>query len=149
MSSSARNALLVVAALALAVGAFLVLNPGDDDESAPTTATTVTATATDTGTTTRTTTTTTVTPPAVKLIVTRGGEPVGGVQKVEVSKGDSAEIDVTSDVDEQVHMHGYDIEESIPAGGRAKLRFKADIPGRFEIELHESGRQIGELTVNP
>ena len=56
---------------------------------------------------------------------------------------------MTSDIAEEVHVHGYDREAAIPAGGRAKLRFPATIDGRFEIELHGSGQQIAELTVNP
>ena len=88
------------------------------------------------------------TPPPARF-PERGGEPVGGIQKVDAKRNAQVRIEVTSDVDEQVHLHGYDIEERIPAGGRARLAFKAGIAGRFEIELHESGRQIGELTVNP
>ena len=136
----------------IAAGAFVALRPDDDDDaaSAPAAATTTTVT-TPAATTTTPAATTPAPKPKPKAVVIRTaqGAPLAGVRKVEVDKGDTVRIDVTSDVAEEVHVHGYDREVAIPAGGRAKVRFPASIDGRFEIELHGSGAQIGELTVNP
>jgi len=82
-------------------------------------------------------------------IVVRNGEPVGGVQELEYSAGDEIRFRVSSNRADEVHVHGYDVEKAIPAGGSATLSFPAEIEGIFEVELHESEAQIAELRVNP
>jgi hypothetical protein len=86
---------------------------------------------------------------AVPTIVVKNGEPVGGVQELEYSAGDEIRFRVSSNQADEVHVHGYDVEEEIPAGGSARLAFPADIEGIFEVELHGSETQIAELRVNP
>ena len=87
--------------------------------------------------------------PTVPTIVVRNGEPVGGVQELEYSAGDEIRFRVSSNQADKVHVHGYDVEEEIPAGGSASLAFPADLEGIFEVELHGSETQIAELRVNP
>jgi hypothetical protein len=87
--------------------------------------------------------------PAIPTIVVRNGEPVGGVQELEYSAGDQIRFRVSSNQADEVHVHGYDVEEEIPAGGSAMLSFPAEIEGIFEVELHGSETQIAELRVNP
>lgn len=89
------------------------------------------------------------TTPSVPMIVIRDGEPVGGVQELEYDAGEQIRFRVRSDRADEVHVHGYDVEQEIPAGGIATLSFPADIEGIFEVELHESEAQIAELRVNP
>ena len=72
----------------------------------------------------------------------------GGVPRFEASVGDLIEVVVTSDVDEEVHLHAYDESVSVAAGGRAVLRVEAVIPGVFEAELHGSGLRVFELQVS-
>lgn len=86
---------------------------------------------------------------AVTTIVVRDGEPVGGVAELEYDAGEQVRFRVRSDAADEVHVHGYDVEEEIPAGGTATLSFPAEIEGIFEVELHESEAQIAELRVNP
>jgi ABC-type glycerol-3-phosphate transport system substrate-binding protein len=140
-------AVLVVAALALPLAGC-----GGDDEASPTTTTTTTET-TDTATeTTETTTETTTEPPAgptTVRVVVEGGVPKGGIVRETVKKGDTVVLVVTSDVADEVHLHGYDLSRDVAAGGTARIRFKATIPGRFEVELEERRVPIAELTVNP
>ena len=71
----------------------------------------------------------------------------GETGRVRVTRGATVELDVTSDVADQVHVHGYDREADIPAGGTATLRFVADLPGVFETELHGSDQQLLQLEV--
>jgi hypothetical protein len=85
----------------------------------------------------------------IETIVVRDGEPVGGIAELEYDAGEQVRFRVSSDKADEVHVHGYDIEEEIPAGGTATLSFEADIEGIFEVELHESEKQIAELRVNP
>jgi hypothetical protein len=58
-------------------------------------------------------------------------------RRVEVSRGQLVRIVVNSDVADEIHVHGYDLEEAVDAGGAATLEFEADQPGAFEVELHD------------
>ena len=87
--------------------------------------------------------------PAIETIVVRNGEPVGGVSELEYDAGEQVRFRVRSDVADEVHVHGYDVEEEIPTNGTATLSFPADIEGIFEVELHGIEKQIAELRVNP
>ncbi len=68
--------------------------------------------------------------------------------RVKASIGDTVEIIVTSDVSEEVHLHGYDIVADLEPGVAKTLRFTADIPGIFEVEMENSGTLIFELEVS-
>ena len=87
--------------------------------------------------------------PEVETIRVRDGEVAGGPARLEFEKGDTARFAVTSDTADEVHVHGYDISRAVAAGGTARLRFRADIEGIFEVELHGSGAQVAQLRVNP
>ncbi len=139
-------AVLVVVALALPLAGC-----GGDDETAPTITTTTTETTDTTTETTETTETTTTEPPAgptTVRVVVEDGVPKGGIVRETVEKGDTVVLVVTSDVADEVHLHGYDLSRDVAAGGTARIRFKANIPGRFEVELEERRVPIAELTVN-
>lgn len=87
--------------------------------------------------------------PPLETIVVRDGAPVGGVAELEYDAGEQVRFRVISDEADEVHVHGYDVGQEIPAGGTATLSFPADIEGIFEVELHGSEKQIAELRVNP
>lgn len=74
------------------------------------------------------------------------GELVGGVRREDASLGDAVRVTIEGGVAEQVHVHGYDLY--IEPDGEQTLDFDALIPGRFEIELEQSGRLLVELTVS-
>ena len=42
---------------------------------------------------------------------------------------------MTSDVADEIHVHGYDLKKDVPAGGSVRFSFPASIEGVFEIEL--------------
>lgn len=81
-------------------------------------------------------------------IMVRGGQPSGETGRVKVALGTPVTLAVSSDVADEVHVHGYDKEAQIPAGETGSVSFTADIPGVFEVELHESGLQLLQLQVN-
>jgi len=58
-------------------------------------------------------------------------------RRVEVKTGDQVHLTVTSDMADEIHVHGYDIEKEVSAGGTITIDFTADIPGQFEVEAHE------------
>ena len=103
----------------------------------------------DTTTTTSETTTTAAAKPVEVRIVVENGAPKGGIVRQTVSQGDSVVLVVTSDVADEIHLHGYDKSKDVPAGGTIRLPFTATVPGRFEVELEQRGVQIADLTVNP
>lgn len=82
-------------------------------------------------------------------VVVRNGEPVGGIQEFEYSAGDQIGFRVKSDVADEVHVHGYDLMEEVPAGGTVSFEFPAEIEGIFEVELEGRKEQIAELRINP
>lgn len=86
---------------------------------------------------------------AVETIVVRDGKPVGGVRQLEFDAGEQVRFAVRSNTADEVHVHGYDVTERLPAGKAAPVSFPAEIEGIFEVELHGSGMQIAELRVNP
>ena len=85
----------------------------------------------------------------VPTIVIRNGEPVGGIKQLEYDAGDEIRFEVTSDVADEVHVHGYDLMQDVPAGGTVSFDFPAEIEGIFEAELEGRKEQIAEITVNP
>jgi hypothetical protein len=87
--------------------------------------------------------------PEVPVIETEGGQPVGGVQEIEVEKGGQIRFIVESDVDDEVHLHGYDVAKDVRAGGRVEFNVPATIDGVFEAELEHSAVPIAEISVIP
>jgi hypothetical protein len=87
--------------------------------------------------------------PAIPTIIVRNGESVGGIVELEYDAGEQVRFRVNSIVADEIHVHGYDISEEIPAVRTVMLSFPADIEGIFEVELHGSEKQIAELRVNP
>ncbi|MBN8870519.1 MAG: hypothetical protein J0H66_11625 [Solirubrobacterales bacterium] len=87
--------------------------------------------------------------PVIPTVVVKDGEPRGGILKIDATKGDQIAFKVRSDVDEEIHVHGYDISKDISAGESATIKFKADIDGIFEVELENSAIPIVELQINP
>lgn len=156
MQSNSARALLALATVAVLVGAFFVFKDDGEDE-------------TSTAATTQSTTTTAggggggdgtakagkpdePKPPAEPegpVIVVKDGLPEGGVAELDYTTGDQIQFTVESDVAEGIHVHGYDIEQEIEAGGKSSFDFQAELEGVFEIELENSAVPIAELTVSP
>lgn len=87
--------------------------------------------------------------PTVPLIEVKKGQPVGGVNRLEFTSGERLVFDVASDTDMTFHLHGYDVEQSVAAGKTTRFDLPADIEGVFELEEHDLGTPIAEITVAP
>ncbi|MEU7882846.1 hypothetical protein [Microbispora bryophytorum] len=87
--------------------------------------------------------------PAVKEItVTIAGRKVTPPpDRIEVTKGQTVRITVTSDTADEAHLHGYDKEAELQPGIPASIEFVADETGLFEMETHGSGLQLFQLVV--
>jgi heme/copper-type cytochrome/quinol oxidase subunit 2 len=147
-----RWVIVAVAAAALVV-LFVVLRPGDEDESStgPTPAATEpspTASPTESPTEMpEPTPTATGTLDAVEIEVEEGR--VEGPGLIRVSQGERVAIEVKADVTDRVHVHTYDLFFDVTPNRDAQIRFRADIPGVFEIELESAGLVLTMLEVSP
>jgi len=148
MSTRSPRLLAVVLAVVLALALAAC---GDDDDGVIDAGTTTTTEATTTTGAAEPTTTATTAPPAPEGAVIEievvGGEPVGGSQTVEVPAGDDVTIRVTADTVDEIHVHGYDLTAAVGPDAPAEIAFAAEIPGQFEVELHESGALLVQLVV--
>ena len=132
MRSNTTRIALAVGAIAVLVVLFVVLNGGGDNNDSNTTTSTTTA------------------PVARAAVITvRGGKPVGGIQKLNYTKGDQVRFRVDSDVADEIHVHGYDFHKNVPKNGSVSFSFPAKIDGGFVIELESRGEQIAALKVQP
>lgn len=89
--------------------------------------------------------------PAPEVIEMQSGAPVGGVRELTYDKGDQIRIVVKLDEpQEDVHIHGYEIEELNPSG-TVRFDFPARLDGAYELEAHGPSGDVllAELRVNP
>jgi hypothetical protein len=155
MSRNQRIGLLVAAGVVAVVAIVVaVASGGSDDTSTAGTTSTTARTTTTTKTSTEQNHETAPAEPVVHRIEIKGGQAVGGVQDIKVAKGDEVTIVVSADAEDDIHLHGYDIEKPVEPGKPATFKFTADIEGIFEIESHvaeDAGREplVGKLTVEP
>jgi plastocyanin len=57
--------------------------------------------------------------------------------RVKVPEGGTVRLTVTSDVDNELHVHGVEIYKDLVAGKPTTVTFTAEQTGLFEIETHE------------
>ena len=138
MNPNFRKVALIAASLGLLVSLFLALSPDDGDDAAPTA--TVEAQAT-------TAPATTEAAPGPELVDVNAAS--GEIAGATVQRGADVVVNVAAAVADRVHVHGYDLSAAVAPGMPAKIAFRADAGGRFEIELEERGDLIAELTVEP
>jgi hypothetical protein len=77
-----------------------------------------------------------------------GGAVAGGVRRFAVPLGSTVDIVVAGDVADEVHLHGYDRHAFVTAGATATLRFVADLPGVFDVELEQRSVPLTQLQVS-
>ena len=78
-----------------------------------------------------------------------GGKPAGGIKDIVVKKGAPVRFSVTSDVADEIHVHGYNFHKDVAKGGTVSFNFPAKIDGDFIIELESRSEQIASLKVEP
>lgn len=64
------------------------------------------------------------------------------------SQNDSVTVNIKSDTDGEVHLHGYDIHFEVKAGRTLTQTFKADKSGSFPIEWESTSTDLGQLVVS-
>lgn len=110
--------MLAAVGLAILVGLFLLLRP--DSTSKPSNGT-------------------------ARIEVTNGE--VSGPETITVAEGDTVSLEVTADVADEVHVHGYDLMFETSPGEKVPVQFQATIAGVFEIELEDAGLLLTRLEV--
>lgn len=140
-----RGARLSLAAT-LTCALLAVSSCGSSGSERPATATSTT-TASDVAPTSSTVASTTTTGGEVLEITIVDGKVAGGVQRISVEPAQQVTLRITSDVPEELHVHGYDLTLDLEPGEAGELTFTADIPGVFEVELEHSGLPVAEIRV--
>ena len=140
----------MAAALAVVALAVLVACGGGDDDS-PTVAggqsSTTPAPAATTPTTTGGGAATTTTAGTVLAVTVRGGSVADGAARQRATLNQPVTVRVTSDVADEVHVHGYNKTVAVAAGRTAEVTFVANIPGVFEVEFEKSGKLLFTMEV--
>lgn len=140
MTARALAALLLAVALAVAGCASGEDSAGTGDGT-PVSAAPTTGTTTPTG-------AGSATKSAIEVVIAvKDGMVSPPTHRVKIAKGATVRLLITSDVDDEVHVHGYDVEKELPAGQQADVQLVADQAGLFEVETHESGIQLVQLEV--
>jgi hypothetical protein len=141
---AAVAALTTVAALTLAA-----CGDNGSPQATGTTTTTVPAatTSTTTGPGTTAKPTTTADPTPVIEVRVAGGKVQGGVRRERVKLGEAVVLRVIADVADEVHLHGYDRSADVAPGKPAQIRFTADVPGVWEVELEQRKQPLLMLEV--
>jgi hypothetical protein len=137
---------------ALAASALALAGCGGGSSQADATTETTQATTpatTTTETMTAETTTTSAPKPRTITVVVEAGRPRGGIQRPTVDKGEKVVLVVRTDAGEEVHLHGYDIEKPVTPGTPVRISFTANLPGRFELELHHPDALLAVIEVKP
>ena len=74
----------------------------------------------------------------VDLAITIDGRDIEPApSRVKVPEGGTVRLTVTSDVDNELHVHGVEIYKDLKAGKPTTVTFTAEQTGLFEIETHE------------
>lgn len=154
MNLSSTRMLIAGALVVLALGVLLIIRPGSSDESSPKSVSPAESALTGpTG----------LSPmddppqskpkqkaePQIPEVTVQNGEPLGGVEEIEVDEGEQVRFTVKSDTDDEVHVHGFDVSQPVGPGEPASFDFKAGFTGVFEVELELTAVPIIELQVNP
>jgi heme/copper-type cytochrome/quinol oxidase subunit 2 len=82
----------------------------------------------------------------IALTVTEGTVS-GATGRVPVPLGSTVRVQVTADIADEVHVHGYNLMTDTVPGQPVTIEFTADIPGVFEVELEQSKLPLTRLQV--
>jgi hypothetical protein len=119
--SGRQRIVLLVLAVVVAVGAFVVARSGSDGNNDKTS--------------------------GKATVEVRDGKPVGGVQNLTWKKGQTIDLTVKSDTADEVHFHGYDVHKDVEKGGTVRFQIPATITGKFVVELEDHKQTLANVTV--
>ena len=77
----------------------------------------------------------------------KSGKVKPAVERVEIARGARVSLKVTSDVADEVHVHGYDRFADLKPNRTTTLSFKATQKGLFEVEAENTATVLVRLLV--
>jgi hypothetical protein len=83
------------------------------------------------------------------VLVVKNNKLISGPTVLNANQGDTVTIQITADVDGELHLHGYDKHIDFKKNLPDKLTLKTDIAGHFVYELEDTKTEIGALDVQP
>ena len=89
--------------------------------------------------------------PAKVKITVEGGVATGAPERLPVTIGQTVRITITSDVAEELHVHGIEQSLDLPAGEKQTLEFVVPAdpgPGLYDVELETSALLLFQLEVS-
>jgi hypothetical protein len=160
-AASARPTPSRTAALALAALPLALLGCGGSADVAATSSSTAAASSTSSGTTAaETSTEPSSVPPSAstsastsaetgkRLQITVNGKQVSPAPGTfELGVGEKLTLTVTSDVANELHVHGFDVEQELRPGRPATLELVGKEQGTFEVETHEPALLLTKIAV--
>ncbi|HSK25367.1 MAG TPA: hypothetical protein VK894_00465, partial [Jiangellales bacterium] len=78
-------------------------------------------------------------------VTVAGGSVSTAASRVDVAVGTPVRLVVTSDVDDELHVHGVDVEAPLAAGQPAVLDFVPAEPGLYDVETHDSALMLVQI----
>ena len=88
------------------------------------------------------------TPISIEVRIADGTvSPLGTAYTAEV--GQSIILDVTSDTDDELHLHAEPEETFTVTPGTHQFEFAVDVPGSVSLESHHVGGTIATIDVSP
>ena len=85
----------------------------------------------------------------VTLNVTVTGGKTMNPPDLAAHQNDTVTVNVNSDTDGEVHLHGYDLIVNAKKGQTITKTFKADKSGTYPIEWESTSTELGRLVVSP
>ena len=79
-------------------------------------------------------------------VTVAGGSITGGLRTVDVALNAPFRLVVSSDVADEVHLHGYDLKADVAAGATVTLEGTATIPGVVVAELENAALTIVRIS---
>ena len=66
---------------------------------------------------------------------------------MDLAVGETLTLVVTSDHDDELHVHGFEVEEVLEAGKPTRVTVTGKDPGVYEVETHEPALRLLKIAV--
>ena len=145
-----RQPIRYAALLALAVSVTACGGSGDGGEPTGQTSPATSSSATTGSATTPPSAKTPTTPPPARdtpagrtiTITVQGKKVTPAPQTVDLGVGESLTLVVTSDHDDEIHAHGFEVEGRLRAGQPSTITLTGKEPGLYDVETHEPALRL-------
>ena len=67
--------------------------------------------------------------------------------RVELNQGERLRLVITVDHDDQIHVHGFEVEQKVTAGQPVTIDLTGAEPGLYEVETHQPSLRVLQLLV--